>query len=173
MKEKILKELMDSEGGKVFNMILRMVRNREDAEDLFQEVFTAFYQSLDKVQPEARKSYLYRIAYNKTLNRISARKRQLKLIEKQKVVPKIADEPDQNKRNMLIRDSLAILKPKDALMIELQYYQQKSYQEIAEITGYSVGSVDSRLVRAKKKLRMILENMGIKSLQDIAEEIVL
>lgn len=171
-KEKILNELMKSDGSKVFNMIRRMVRNREDAEDLFQEVFTAFYQHLDNVADGAEKSYLYRVAYNKTLNRISSRKRELKLIEKQKLIPKVEEEPDQEKRNILIRDCLAQLKPKDALLIELQFYQKKSYQEISEITGYSLSSVDSRLVRAKKKLRVILEKNGIQKLQDNIETAV-
>ncbi|MCF7918320.1 MAG: sigma-70 family RNA polymerase sigma factor [Candidatus Cloacimonetes bacterium] len=173
MKDKILRDLMESDGRKVFNMILRMVRNREDAEDLFQEVFTAFYQNLERVQPEAQKSYLYRIAYNKTLNRIGSRKRDLKLIEIQKIVPVVENEPDQEKRNQLIRESLRMLKPKDALLIELQFFQDKSYKEISEITGYSVGSVDSRLVRAKRKLRDILENLGINNVQDNQMEVVI
>lgn len=173
MKEKILKELMKSDGSKVFNMILRMIRNREDAEDLFQEVFTSFYQHLDRVSEGAEKSYLYRIAYNKTLNMISSRKREYKMIDKQKHLPVIEAEPDTKKRNEIIRESLAELKPKDALLIDLQFYQGKSYQEISEITGYSTSSVDSRLVRAKRKLRNILDKRGIKKVQDNLAESVL
>jgi RNA polymerase sigma-70 factor, ECF subfamily len=166
MKEKILEEMMKNEGKKVFNMILRMIRQRQEAEDLLQEVFTAFYNNLEKVQPPARKSYLYRIAYNKTLNQIKTRKRDLKFMLGQFNQPELAEEIDPEQRNMMIRDSLALLKPQDALLIELQYYQEKSYREIAEITGYSESSVDSRLVRAKRKMRQILERKGINNLQD-------
>ncbi len=166
MKEIILEEIMSEEGRKVFNMILRMVRNREEAEDLFQEVFTAFHQNLANVQPEARKSYLYRIAYNKTLNRIKTIKRGQKFVKTQFDQPILEKEPAQEKRNALIRESLGKLKTSEAFLIELQFYQSKSYQEISEITGYSVSSVDSRLVRAKRRLREILEKMGINNLQD-------
>ncbi len=166
MKEILLKKFMDEEGRKVFNMILRMVRNREETEDLFQEVFTAFHQNLANVQPEARRSYLYRIAYNKTLNRIKTIKRSHKLLQNQLNQPVLQKEPSQEKRNALIRESLGKLKATEAFLIELQFYQGKSYQEISEITGYSVSSVDSRLVRAKRKLRDLLNRSGINNLQE-------
>ncbi|MCF7911143.1 MAG: RNA polymerase sigma factor [Candidatus Cloacimonetes bacterium] len=166
MKEKILEEMMKNEGKKVFNMILRMVRQRQEAEDLYQEVFTAFYHNLGKVQPVAYKSYLYRIAYNKTLNQIKSRQRDLKFMLKQFNQPGIEEDSDPEQRNIMIRESLALLKPEEALLIELQFYQGKSYQEISEITGYSESAVDSRLVRAKRKLRELLERRGINNLQE-------
>lgn len=166
MKEKIIEEMMKTEGRKLFNMVLRMIRQRQEAEDLFQEVFTSFYQNVDKVNPAAQKSYLYKIAYNKTLNRIKKIKRQHNLIEAKIFEPVIESEPDQTDRNQLIKSCLAQLKPVDALLIDLQFYQQKSYKEISEITGYSVGSIDSRLVRAKRKLRLILEKQGINKVQE-------
>lgn len=166
MKEKIIEEMMKTEGRKLFNMVLRMIRQRQEAEDLFQEVFTSFYQNVDKVNPAAQKSYLYKIAYNKTLNRIKKIKRQHNFIEAKIFEPAIESEPDQTDRNQLIKSCLAQLKPVDALLIDLQFYQQKSYKEISEITGYSVGSIDSRLVRAKRKLRLILEKQGINKVQE-------
>ena len=168
MKEKILEELMENEGKKVFNMILRMVRQRQEAEDLFQEVFMAFYENIEKVQESALKSYLYRIAYNKTLNKIKGRKRDLKFMMGQLNQPQVAAEKESvvGKQNKLIRESLALLKPQEALLIELQFFQGKSYREISEIIGKSESAVDSRLVRAKKKLHDILESKGINKLQD-------
>ena len=168
MKEKILEDLMEKEGKKVFNMILRMVRQRQEAEDLFQEVFLAFYHNIDQVQESALKSYLYRIAYNKTLNQIKARKRDLKFMMGQLNQPQIEDEKESviEKRNKLIRESLALLKPQEALLIELQFFQGKSYREISEIIGKSESAVDSRLVRAKHKLHDILKSNGINKLQD-------
>jgi RNA polymerase sigma-70 factor, ECF subfamily len=166
MKEKILEEMMMSEGKKVFNMILRMVRDRQDSEDLFQEVFSSFYKSLDRINPEARRSYLFRIAYNKTLNKIKKKKRQQFFSNSILKQPSIAPEPDNDQRNALIRESLAKLDPTEALLIDLQFFQNKSYREISEISGFSISAVDTRLVRAKKKLREILEKEGIKNLQD-------
>jgi RNA polymerase sigma-70 factor (ECF subfamily) len=177
MEEEIFREYVSGEGRKVFNMILRMVRNREDAEDLFQEVYMAFYENIDRVNEKAQKSYLYRIAYNKTLNKISSRKREMKIkdihwshaISEAECDP----EPEAEERNRLIRECLGLLKPKEALLIELQFYQGKSYKEISEVTGYSTGSVDSRLVRAKKKLHDILESRGINKLQENQQEVVI
>lgn len=168
MKEKILAEVMENEGKKVFNMILRMVRQRQEAEDLFQEVFMAFYENIEKVQESALKSYLYRIAYNKTLNKIKARKRDIRFMMGQLNQPQIENEKENaiENRNKLIRESLALLKPQEALLIELQFFQGKSYREISEITGKSESAVDSRLVRAKRKLHEILESKGINKLQD-------
>jgi len=166
MKDKILEEMMEREGSKLFNMVLRMIRNREEAEDLFQEIFTAFYQHLDRVKASSRKSYLYRTAYNKTLNQIKKLKRLKTLQLKNNIDLAEKIKPDNEKRNILIRESLNKLKPVEAMLIDLQFYQKMSYQEIAQITGYTVSAIDSRLVRAKRKLREILKEMDIEKVQE-------
>lgn len=166
MEEKRLEELFKTEGRKLFNMVLRMVRQREEAEDLYQEIFTSFYQNMERVEPKAYKSYLYRTAYNMTLNRIKKLKRINSKQQSQLFEPVYHEERKPEKRNQMIKDSLAELKPAEALLIDLQFYQKKSYQEISEITGHSTGSIDSRLVRAKRKLRQILLKKGIKNVQE-------
>jgi RNA polymerase sigma-70 factor (ECF subfamily) len=173
MKEKILEEIMKREGRKLFNMVLRMVRQREEAEELLQEVFTSFYNNLDKINPPARTSYLYKIGYHKTLNRIKKMKRERNLYQTQLEKPVAGSEPDQSLRNEIIKKALSQLNPAEALLIDLQFYQKLSYKQISEITGHSVGSIDSRLVRAKRKLRGILEKMGIKNVQENKYEAVL
>jgi RNA polymerase sigma-70 factor (ECF subfamily) len=60
------------------------------------------------------------------------------------------------RKNQIISAALAKLPSKYALLLELQYYQKLSYKEIADTLNLSVSAVDSRLVRAKKKLKKII-----------------
>ncbi len=145
---------------KLFNYLLRMVRSREDAEDLLQEVFAAFYQKMPKVDEEYYESYLYRAAHNKALNLIKKRGRSTEL-EMPELLPsseKVFD-PEQemrDKKNALVRTAIRRLNEREASALNLQYYENKSYQEIAEIMDSTVSAIDSLLIRAKRKLKKYL-----------------
>ncbi len=145
---------------KLFNYLLKMVRNREDAEDLLQEVFTAFYNKMPKVDESYYESYLYRAAHNKAINLIKKRGKntELEMPELLQSSEKVFDPEQQvrEKKNALVREAIGRLNEREASALNLQYYERKSYQEIADIMGSTASAVDSLLIRAKRKLKKYL-----------------
>lgn len=159
--EKSFNEIIMAESPKLFNYLRKILRNQEDAEDILQEVFIAVYKHWDTISPEAREAYIFRTAYNKALNYIKKRNNQP---DTSLIKPELlsfsdsieSTEDNQEKQNEEIRFAMNELPAKYSILIELKYFQNKSYREIAEIVDLTESAVDSRIVRAKKKLRKII-----------------
>ena len=166
---------MQNEGKKLFNYLLKILRNRSDAEDLLQEVFIAFYKKMDTINENAYSSYLFRTAYHKSLNYIKKRKKTEKFRHPDKGLENIAEQQNnseqQEKLNKIISSCMQKLKPEQAFILELQFFQKKSYKEIAEILETSESAVDSKLVRAKRKLRKIVSSELSKLSDDYKNEL--
>jgi RNA polymerase sigma-70 factor, ECF subfamily len=154
MDKKKIDNVISENSKRIFNYLLKILRHQEDAEDLLQEVFVAFYEKMSDIHPAAYQSYLYKTAYHKALNHIKKKKK--KWIEPTADLSYLKSPSSENFVSDKIRYALQKLSVKDATIIELKYYQKKSYEEIAAIMSLSVRAVDSRLVRAKKKLRKII-----------------
>ncbi|MHA1888086.1 MAG: hypothetical protein DRI23_07310 [Candidatus Cloacimonadota bacterium] len=153
-------DILRSENKKIFNYLLKISRNKEDAEDILQETFLAFYKKMDVVGDETYISYLYRTAHNKALNHIKKKNRNNKFSSNYSDMDYIAEEKNDSEpdvqKSISVKKALAKLPEKYAILLELQFYQKKSYKEIADMLEMSVGAVDSKLVRAKKKLKKII-----------------
>ena len=141
---------------RIFNYLLKIIRNREEAEDLLQDVFVAFYSKMDSVEEKSYLSYLYQTAYHKALNRVSSNKRSKKFMDTVKEETSELSNTATEEKSDLVKAAFQKLKPKDAYILELQFYQKLSYKEIADLLETSVSAIDSKLVRAKKKLKKIL-----------------
>ncbi|MCK4695818.1 MAG: sigma-70 family RNA polymerase sigma factor [Candidatus Cloacimonetes bacterium] len=151
--------ILRRENKKIFNYLLKILRNREDAEDILQETFVAFYKKMNNIDDLTCTSYLFRTAHNKALNLIKSKKRKDKFsitIENMDQVEEKSTQSSSGKNN-LVKEALRELNPQQALLIELQFYQKMSYKQIAEVLETTVSAVDSKLVRAKKKLKKNLE----------------
>ncbi len=165
MENEDFKKILNETGKKIFNYLFKILRNREDAEDIYQEVYFSFYKKFNKINPDYYETYLYKTAYHKALNFIKKQKRKqtLELYKPENLI--YEDKNQEEQKSGMVKEAMQKLKPKEALLIELQYFQKKSYKEIAKILSISQSAVDSRLVRAKKKLRKII-------LQDYKDKIV-
>lgn len=162
MNKQDYEKIVNKYGKKIFNYLLKILRNQEDAEDIYQEVFLAFYQKIDNVDPEFYNSYLFKTAYHKALNLIKKRKKKKKFnyhfedLENIQAYNNSESDETIKERSERIKNALSQLSVKEATLIELQFYQNKSYKEIADFFSTTVSAIDSRLVRAKKKLRKII-----------------
>jgi len=154
MKKSKFKAILKAENKKVFNYLLKILRHREDAEDVLQETFIAFYHKMENVDAKSYRSYLFTTAYHKGLNVIKVRKKREKTAELDYVAEEIIE--DNSSKNVMIKKCLQQLSPTEAFIIELQFYQKMNYKEIAKMLECNVSAVDSRLVRAKKKLKKII-----------------
>ena len=143
---------------KLFNYILKFVRHREDAEDVLQSVFIAFYAKMEGIDFKKTSPYLYRACHNNALDFLKKRKREISFPNLD--FSNIADLGAEEKEDLykdIIKYAMAEIPAKMSLLIEMKIYQKKNYKEISEETGFTIKAIESQLVRAKKRLRKIVE----------------
>ena len=158
----------------VYNLVLRMVKNPEDASDMAQEAFIRAYNSLASFRGESKFSvWLYRIVSNVCLDFLRSRSRHPTVSlsvendegeETELDIPDESQSPEALLERRLTRDS--VRRGLDALSEEyrqillLREIQGLSYDEIAETLSMELGTVKSRIFRARKKLCDFLLRYG-------------
>ena len=172
-KDRAFNYLVDAYSSKVFNTCINLIRNRADAEDVTQEVFTAVYLSLDTFGGDSKLStWIYSIALNKSkefLRKKTRKKRSVMMTTLEKddshIVPTATIEFDhpgvllENKeRTQILFDAIDQLAENQKIAYTMHKIEGMSYSEIAELTELSVSSVESLMFRAKKKLQQLLED---------------
>lgn len=164
--ETAYKKLMKKYHDAIFNFIFKMVRDREQVEDLTQEAFIKAFGSLRKFNDEfAFSTWLYKIATNNSIDYIRKRKLQVYSIDKpidardSEYVFELPDEgyeADQelisDQRAVMIRNAIGKLPPKYRKVIELRHVEEKSYEEIADVLNLPIGTVKAHIFRARELL---------------------
>ena len=148
----------------VFNAAYRLLGNQEEAADITQDAFIRAYQALDSFQRDKPMTpWLCRIAINLSLNRLKHRRPTVSLDDDLNTF-EIADASTEPQAQLLrveqqrrVRWAVLALPPDQRAIIELRHFQGLSYDEIAAQMELSLASVKSRLFRARKKLRQILD----------------
>lgn len=141
--------------GRIYAYALRMVGDRERANDIFQETFTRIYQRRNPEREIANVSaYIFKTARNICLNSIRDSKPSTAVED----FHQIAYQPNHENIELaeLVKTALELLPEHHREAFVLREYDGLSYQEIAEITGHSLASVKIHIFRAKEKLRKIL-----------------
>jgi RNA polymerase sigma-70 factor (ECF subfamily) len=155
--EKLLRECQD----RIYNLCRYMMRDPQEAQDAAQDAFLKAFKSLGDFRPEASLyTWLYRIAVNTCLD-YKKKKRSMPVInELGEDRPSAEPSPDKVYESKEISEAIqwAIQKlPKKLrLAIVLREIDGLSYEEIAEILAISIGTVKSRISRAREELRRIL-----------------
>ena len=148
----------------VFSIAMKVLRNREDAEEMAQESFIKAFKSLHTFKGEAKFStWLYRITYNNCISEV--RKKKIKFVSADDV--QISDEPEEmnldgipaENRAKYVKAALEKLPEDEYMLILLYYFDDKSVEEIGEITKMTESNVKVKLFRARKKLYAILNDM--------------
>ena len=146
----------------VFNVALRMLRNRQDALDVAQSTFLKAFEHLGDYDPAFRfYSWLYRIAINESLNALASRKPRGELdanTRDEGPGPESAAEGDQALH--AIEDALMKISPELRSVAILRHITQLSYEDIAETLGLPEKTVKSRLHSARERLREQLRRCG-------------
>jgi RNA polymerase sigma-70 factor, ECF subfamily len=154
--------LVDKYKAAVYNHCYRRLHNPEEAEDAAQEVFLRAYNQLHTYQFGRRfSSWLLSIAAHYCIDLLRRRR---PVVDLDSIAFwKSSDEPEPEEFAMNeetrdeVRELLRKLPDKYASVVALRYWQDMSYQEIAEVTGLSVGTVKTRLFRARELLAKELE----------------
>jgi RNA polymerase sigma-70 factor (ECF subfamily) len=171
-EERAFEEVVKLYQHKVFNLVYRMMGNREEAEDVAQDVFVTVLKSIDTFRGESKFStWLYRIAANHCKNRLKyldrrarkttgeldeAAERELQGSQPSAMKPHV-DGPDAVLEGLqlerLMQAGIAALDDEHRELIVLRDVENLSYEEISGITGLPDGTVKSRLHRARMALK--------------------
>lgn len=172
--ERAFQEMVRLYQHKVFNLVFRMIGNREEAEDVAQEVFVTVFKAIDSFRGDSKFStWLYRIAANQCKNRIKYLGRrsyqhtgQLEDSEAQihaaqpSLLQPHTDGPEQvlqgRQMEALLQEGIALLEEEHRTLLVLRDVEELSYHEIASITGLPEGTVKSRIHRARMALKQHL-----------------
>jgi len=167
-KSEYFKEFVDKYKNMVFRICFGFVKNKEDAEDITQEVFFTIYKNIKDFKFESKIStWIYRIAVNRSLNHI--RKGKLSRIfnkislkgeneNREAEIPAARDSSadfkviTEEKKN-IISKALNGLPSNQRVAFTLYNIEGFTYEEIAEIMGCSISAVESRIHRAKMNLQ--------------------
>ncbi|MEI6175022.1 MAG: sigma-70 family RNA polymerase sigma factor [Bacteroidota bacterium] len=144
----------------VFSIALKILNNREDAEEIAQDCFLKAFQALKTFEKKSKFStWLYRIVYNTAISK--TRKKRLELVPMDNYVihnyteddvAAAVDEIDPEEQKVMIERAMERLSDDESLLITLFYKGENSIEEISNITGLSMSNVKVRLHRIRKKL---------------------
>ena len=171
--QKAYAELMSRYRDSVYFMLLKMVNNKDDAEDLTIEAFGKAFKRLEQYTPTyAFSTWLFKIATNNCIDFIRRKRANTFSINN----PMTSDDGDEmsielrssgldpeesmikRQKEKLMRDVVDKLKPRYRQLVEMRYFQELSYEEIAEQLDLPLGTVKAQLFRAREFLYQIVKN---------------
>lgn len=149
----------------VFTLTLRMLKNREEAEEVAQDTFVKVYKSLSKFKGDSKFStWIYKIAYNTSLDRLKKNKKFIndvainEFTEHQLItIDNALDKIENKEREKAIQDCIALLPSEDSFLLTLYYFEELSLDEISKTIGIKPNNVKVKLFRSRKKLATILK----------------
>lgn len=156
----------------IYNLIYRMIREKDEVEDLTQEAFIKAFASLASFNDEyAFSTWLYKIATNNCIDYIRRKKLHTFSIDKpieskesdfSFELPDSSNEPDQEmiatQRRKLLEDAINSLPPKYRQVIVMRHQEELEYQEIAQILKLPLGTVKAHIFRAREMLYKYLRD---------------
>jgi RNA polymerase sigma factor (sigma-70 family) len=165
-EQQIFTELVNRYKNFVFSLILKFTDNREDAEEISQDVFVKAYRSLADFRGESKFStWLYTITRTSSITFLRKRKLDTTSIDNEKMQVQLenkdsgfrADLVEAKSRQAMVNQAIAMLNPDDAQIITLFYKAEQSLEEIGRILGMEPNNVKVRLHRARQRLKEKME----------------
>ncbi|MDR2571735.1 MAG: sigma-70 family RNA polymerase sigma factor [Oscillospiraceae bacterium] len=168
-------ELVTANQKNVYNLALKMTRNAEDALDVSQEAFIKAYRQLGSFRGDSRFSvWLYRLTYNICIDHIRKKKRENKIVSldyeddendtKPIEIPDMRNLPEDSVMRGEIRreitEGIEKLPTKHRQILVMRELTGMSYDEMASTLSINIGTVKSRIARARIKLAKILMESG-------------
>ena len=168
-------ELMSLYRDSIYYMLVRMVKNKDDAEDLTLMTFGKAFRYLDKYTPKyAFSTWLYRIALNNSIDFLRMKNNMPQYFEEDLYTSSATTIIDQSEDNLqrtpeeeiidkqrlqLLRAAVSQLPDKYRKVIELRFYEDLAYEEISERLGITLSNVKIQIMRAKQMLAQLMQPM--------------
>ncbi len=171
--EKAFAELMHRYRDSIYFMLLKMVNNRDDAEDLTMEAFGKAFRNLSQYTPDyAFSTWLFRIATNNCIDFIRKKKKMTFSIDKgfendegeemaMNIKADVLDPEEKmirEQKNEIMRNLVEKLPPRYKQLVELRYFKEYSYEEISVTLKLPLGTVKAQLWRAREFLFDFVKN---------------
>jgi RNA polymerase sigma factor (sigma-70 family) len=171
--QKAYAALMNNYKDSIYFMLLKMTNNSDDADDLTIEAFGKAFKKLHQYTPDyAFSTWLFKIASNNCIDYIRKKKKMTFSIDKTYEnedgtemahnIPAQVPDPEENfikkQKVKLMREIVEKLKPRYRTLIEMRYFQELSYEEIASEMQLPLGTVKAQLFRAREFLYNILKD---------------
>ena len=160
----------------VFTLCLRIVKGREDAEEVAQDVFIKAYKYLADFRGAAKfTTWLYTIVNNTCISFLRKKKLDIHSLDNEKVF-EVADNQDsgmranlveQKSRISMVNEAIGLLNPADAEIITLFYKAEQSLEETAQVLGIEVNAAKVRLHRARTRLKEKMETHFIEEVRNL------
>lgn len=168
--ERAYAELMEKYRDSIFYMMLKMVKNTDDADDLTIEAFGKAFNRLHQYTPNyAFSTWLFRIATNNCIDFIRKKRMNTFSLDKDidtedgKMTMDVRDDrldPEERiirkQKIRIMREIVDQLKPRYKNLVVLRYFREYSYEEIAEETDLPIGTVKAQLFRAREQLYALM-----------------
>ncbi len=165
-------QIVRRHGAELLGYLQKMTRNREQAEDIFQETFKKVHEKAHTLSGDNFKGWMYRIATNTALDNLRKNKKyqavpldagkcrdghcEAVAEKKESPVSKVSKAEQVEK----VRQSLNQLPDKQRAAVTLAYYHHMTYREVAEVLGCSLGAVKTQMFRALKTLAATLPELA-------------
>ncbi len=151
----------------VFTLSIRIVKNREEAEEISQDVFVKAYTNLKSFKGDSKFStWIYKIAYYASLDVIKRNKKQINSENIDEiyegdlgVLQDALSYLEEKERKSIIKKSLLKLSEDEQVILTLYYFEEMPLKEISEVVNLSLDNIKVKLFRARKKLATILEHV--------------
>lgn len=160
----------------VFTLVLRFTKNREDAEEVSQDIFVKAYRSLVDFRGDSKFStWLYTIVNTTCITFLRKKRLEVQSLDNERVF-EVADSQDsgmranlveQKSRMAMVSQAIKMLSPDDAAVITLFYKAEQSLEEIARILGVEANTIKVRLHRARARLKDKMENYFAQEVRDL------
>jgi len=172
--QKAYADLMERYRDSIYFLLLKMVNNRDDADDLTIEAFGKAFKNLHQYTPNfAFSTWLFKIASNNCIDFIRRKKKKMLSIDRKQVTDEGNEtsihlksdmlDPEEmfvkNQKVKLLHELVKKLKPRYRTLVELRYFKELSYEEIAQQLEIPLGTVKAQLFRAREFLFNVLKNM--------------
>ena len=157
--------LIDRYKHMVFTLAVKMLKNRENAEEVAQDTFVKAYNSLTTFKGDSKFStWLYKITYYGCLDYLKKENRRMETssIDSDHDIhiadfASVFDQFERQDRKNMIKQALEELASEEAVLVTLHYFEELSLQEISEVVNVSSNVIKVRLFRVRKRLAEILE----------------
>ena len=147
----------------LLGVCMKYLKNEDEAKDSVQQIFLKVIQELQKYKVEYFKSWLYMVAKNYCLMKLRDRQSRIPTELTEKLMAAPGEETDwqalvkADHTLELMEIALKELNPEQQQCVTLFYLQKKSYQEISDVTGFSMLQVKSYIQNGKRNLKLLIE----------------
>ena len=151
----------------VYTLVIRILKNTEEAEEISQDVFVKVFQKLESFKGDSKFStWLYRIAYFASLDELKKKRRTVSIEDIEQIpstdlgmVKDALSYIHDKQRKEIISDAIKKLKEDEQVILTLYYFEDQSLKEISKVVNLTIDNIKVKLFRSRKKLFSLLKNV--------------